>query len=558
MAFKIEVVLGILMAGLLFGQQADPTLAQGVALLQSGDAAGAVNVLKAVTSREPRNGRAWRNLGVAYQQAKDPESAIAAFQRALEVQPEMPAPLYNIAIIYAARQDADHAFEWLDKAKATRKIDMTQAEAAPELAPFRSDPRFAAILPKALDFADPFVESVKIIREWVGEGSNDQFGWIARSIGDVDRDGVPDFVTSAPTKNLGGQNAGRVYVYSTRTGKLIWSVDGKPGDQLGIGIEAAGDVNRDGIPDVVASAPGAGKAYIYSGKDGRVLATMTAEDAADNFGRHVAGVGDVNGDGYADVIIGAPGNHGRRGAAYVYSGRDGKLLLTLTGEREGDQFGSAVTGFTSKAGTLLVAGAPQAGAQHHGRVYVYKSLSGKPSFVVDAEATGQALGAMFVSVPGDLDGDGIPDVFASDFVDSGKAPGAGRVYIVSGKDGHRLFTLTGQTPGENLGTSESIAGDVDGDGRPDLIVGAWQFSGEANSGGRTYLYSGRTGNLLKTYTCRIPGDTFGFDAVGMGDIDGDGTVDLLITSAWSGIHGYHSGRVFLISSGIAKNAALKE
>ena len=59
MALKIEVVLGILMAGLLFGQQADLTLAQGVKLLQSGDAAGAVNVLKAVTSREPRNGRAW-------------------------------------------------------------------------------------------------------------------------------------------------------------------------------------------------------------------------------------------------------------------------------------------------------------------------------------------------------------------------------------------------------------------------------------------------------------------------------------------------------------------
>jgi hypothetical protein len=558
MAIKTEATLGILMAGLLCGLQADPTLAQGVALLQSGNAAGAVNVLKAVTSREPGNGRAWRNLGIAYQQAKDPDSAIAAFRRALEVQPEMTAPLYNIGLIYAAKQDADQAFEWLGKAKATLKIDMTQAAAAPELAPFRSDPRFAAILPKASDFTDPFVEPVKIIREWVGEGSNDQFGWIARSIGDVDGDGAPDFVTSAPTKNLGGQNAGRVYVYSTRTGKLIWSVDGKPGDQLGIGIETAGDVNHDGIPDVVASAPGAGKAYIYSGKDGRVLVTMTAEDAADSFGRHVAGAGDVNGDGYADVIIGAPGNHGRRGAAYVYSGRDGKLLLTLTGEREGDQFGSAVTGFTSKAGSVLVAGAPQAGAQHHGRVYVYKSLSGKPSFVVDAEATGQALGAMFVSVPGDLDGDGIPDVFASDFADSGKAVGAGKVYIVSGKDGHRLFTLTGQTPGENLGTSESVAGDVDGDGRPDLIVGAWQFSGQANSGGRAYLYSGRSGELLKTFTCRIPGDTFGFDAVGMGDIDRDGTVDLLITSAWSGIHGFHSGRVFLISSGIAKNAARKE
>ena len=56
---------------------------------------------------------------------------------------------------------------------------------------------------------------------------------------------------------------------------------------------------------------------------------------------------------------------------------------------------------------------------------------------------------------------------------------------------------------------------------------------------------------MKTFTCRIPGDTFGVDAVGMGDGDGDGAIDFLITSAWSGIHGFHSGRMFIISSGIA-------
>jgi hypothetical protein len=102
-----------------------------------------------------------------------------------------------------------------------------------------------------------------------------------------------------------------------------------------------------------------------------------------------------------------------------------------------------------------------------------------------------------------------------------------------------------------------MAGDVDGDGRPDLIVGAWQYGVHAISAGRAYLFSGRDGRLMKTYTCRIPGDTFGFDAVGIGDVDGDSTVDFLVTSAWSGIHGYHSGRVFLISSGIAKRGARK-
>jgi hypothetical protein len=87
-----------------------------------------------------------------------------------------------------------------------------------------------------------------------------------------------------------------------------------------------------------------------------------------------------------------------------------------------------------------------------------------------------------------------------------------------------------------------------------LIVGAWQYSGAAVSGGRAYLYSGRDGRLLKTYTCRTPGDAFGFDAVSLGDIDGDGSADFLITSAWSGVSGFHSGRVFIIASGVAKRS----
>jgi hypothetical protein len=77
----------------------------------------------------------------------------------------MVGPTYSIALAYAAKKDADAVFAWLEKARATHKIDMTQAEVAPELEPFRSDPRFAAILPRPSDFADPFLERVKIIRE---------------------------------------------------------------------------------------------------------------------------------------------------------------------------------------------------------------------------------------------------------------------------------------------------------------------------------------------------------------------------------------------------------
>jgi hypothetical protein len=102
-----------------------------------------------------------------------------------------------------------------------------------------------------------------------------------------------------------------------------------------------------------------------------------------------------------------------------------------------------------------------------------------------------------------------------------------------------------------------VAGDVDGDGRADLIIGAWQFSGASLGAGRAYLYSGKDGRLLQTYTCRTPGDTFGFDSVGLGDIDGDGVIDFLITSAWSGVSGFHSGRVFVISSRAADGVTPK-
>jgi hypothetical protein len=183
-------------------------------------------------------------------------------------------------------------------------------------------------------------------------------------------------------------------------------------------------------------------------------------------------------------------------------------------------------------------------------VYVYDGLRAAAKFTIDSDETGAALGAMFVGVAGDFDGDGVPDVYASDWPNRAKGQATGRVYVHSGADGHRLLTLTGENAGDGFGTSQSTAGDVDRDGRADLIVGAWQFAGEAIGAGKAYLYSGKDGKLVRTYTSRIPGDAFGFDAVTLGDIDGDGTDDFLITAAWSGIHGFHSGRVFVISSGV--------
>src|SRR5262249_16881898 len=116
---------------------------------------------------------------------------------------------------------------------------------------------------------------------------------------------------------------------------------------------------------------------------------------------------------------------------------------------------------------------------------------------------------------------------------------------------------TGETAGEGFGTSASVAGGVDGDGIPDLIVGAWQYSRDANSAGRAHLHSGKDGRLMKAYTCRIPAAAFGFDAAAMVDIGGDGAVDWGGRGGGGGGEGVRSGRVFLVSSGMPRRVIRK-
>lgn len=549
----VALVLAAVLAQAVPPPATPPGLQEGLAFAQSKDWTHAAEVLRGVTAREPKNALAFRVLALSLIRLGKYDDALAALATARTLDPRSGAAIYNTAVAYALSGRTDDAIAWLREAKASRRVDLTGAAADNDLASLHDDPRFVALLPKPEDFARPFVEHVKVIREWDGEHAEDQFGWIARPIGDVDGDRVPDFVTSAPTSGANGTNAGRIYVYSTKSGALLWKADGEAEDQLGTGVEAAGDTNKDGIPDVIAAAPGHSKAFVYSGRDGAVLFTMHGEKEDDEFGNHASGCGDVDGDGYADVLVGAPGNDAAgadAGRAYVYSGKDGHPLFVFTGERAGDRFGSTVAGATNGKQRFVLVGAPKAGPRKTGRTYVYDALSDKPKFVIDSDATGNALGLMFLSVLGDTNGDGIADVYASDWSNAANGASTGRVYVHSGADGARLLTLTGETAGEGFGTCPAKAGDVDGDGRADLIVGAWQYAGAAVSGGRVSLYSGRDGHRMRTYTSRVPGETLGFDAQGMGDIDGDGTVDFLVTSGWSGVHGHHSGRVFVISSGV--------
>lgn len=538
----------VLLSGLAVLAQTPPAEVRAAnEKIAANDLDGAITILEDFTKKSPQSAGAIRLLARTYLQKGDAAAAIRTYER-LSPFPGLRATAWlEIAAIHLGQKDPARALEALERVRATGSFDFDQLRTDARFESLRKEPRFARLMPKPADFEHPFVEKTRVIHEMRGDAKGAQFGWIARRIGDVDGDKVADFVTSAPTYPIDGTPAGRIYVYSSRTGKLLWQSTGKAGEQLGTGVEAAGDTNRDGIPDVTAGAPGSGHAYVFSGRDGKLLLTLGDGNAGIAFGQHASTAGDVDGDGHADVLVGAPGDANGAGRASLYSGKDGARLLTLEGEKAGDSFGSTVAGSATGKTRFLLVGAPGAGAHGTGRTYVYKGLDPKPAFTLESDETGSAFGAMFLSVVGDIDGDKTQDLYVSDWANSAKGRSTGRAYVYSGVDGHLLFTMTGEAAGDGFGIGVADAGDVDRDGADDLIVGAWQHGSAALSAGKVYLYSGSTRKLIRTYTCRIPGDTFGFDTTNLGDVDGDGTIDFLVTSAWSGVNGFQSGRLFILS-----------
>lgn len=538
-----------------------PTAADGLAKLQAGDPAGAEEILEQVVAADATNARAFYLLGYAERSQEKWDEAAESFRRAVEADPTQRGAKFELAKVAVRQGDLEGAITTLEELRASGKFDLSQASIDPKLAALRDSDefgaRFAALPPTAEEINDPFVEETKIIHEWRGESAGDEYGWIAREIGDVDGDGVRDLTTSAPGFRVDPADAeddpgteGKVYTYSGKSGDLLWSAVGEAGWQLGRGIEAAGDVDANGVPDVVVSAIGADLVRAYDGRDGTVVLEVQGEEG-ETFGRKVSDIGDVDADGYDDVLVGAPGNNRAAegaGRAAVYSGKDGSMLVEWLGEKAGDAMGSSGAGAVIDGQTFILVGAPNAGEGNGGRVYVWKGLEQEPAFVMESDDKASQFGGMFVSVLGDLDGDGTVDLYASDWSHGGKGPQTGKIHVVSGVDGHELLALEGEAARDGFGIGPADAGDIDGDGHADLVVGAWQHASAAPAGGKVYLYSGKDGSLIRAWTSKVMGETFGFDATGMGDVDGDGTIDLLLTSGWSPASGPKSGRMFVVSS----------
>jgi subtilase family serine protease len=346
--------------------------------------------------------------------------------------------------------------------------------------------------------------------------------------GDLNGDGVPDIF-------VGEMGANRAQVYSGWDGSplagLTFNSDGS-GDGFGVSVSAIGDVTGDGIPDLLVGANGGNYVVLYSGKDGSRIGRIDNPDGANptNFGMSVSEAGDVNGDGTPDFIVGAPGaspgGMSGAGSAFVFSGqRDTNgnfpILYRLNGEHAGDGFGGCC-GAVDSVGDLNGDGRPELavaaylaspnGRAGAGSIYLFDGATGSPLqrpdgsgvMRLDGEAAGDRLGGSlcgcgWISKVGDIDGDGYADFMAgASGVDVNGSPDVGRVLIFSGFDASVLLRI--DNPDTNLiphyfGITGATLGDLDGNGQIEILIGAGELGAVGAYGsekGSVYLYSLKT------------------------------------------------------------------
>ena len=387
-----------------------------------------------------------------------------------------------------------------------------------------------------------------------GLSGGGQFGSSVSGAGDVNGDGRDDFIVGAFLANPGGTDtAGSAFVYSGTDGSLLFQKKGSPaGDRLGYSVDGVGDVNEDGKADFIIGAPfawpggleAAGTAYVFSGDDGSILYQKNGNADTTLLGWAVASASDVNGDGSPDFIVGAPltspGGTYRAGSAYVYSGADGSLLFQKNGSAAEDWLGSSVAGAGDVNGdgrADFIVGAPFAnpnGLITAGQAFVYSGADGSLLFQKNGAYNSVLLGKS-VAGAGDVNGDGKADFLIGAHL-TGHPGGlffAGSAFVYSGADGSLLFQKNGTAYGQGLGASVAGAGDVNGDGRADFIIGAPTLYG--GQIGSAFVYSGADGALLFQKSGPPAGDLLGWSVDGAGDINGDGRADFLIGAPFAGI-----------------------
>lgn len=313
-----------------------------------------------------------------------------------------------------------------------------------------------------------------------GSSANDDFGAALALASDRTGDGIPEVAVGAPGA---GGGAGLVVILDGSTGAQLAAYPGSGSERLGISLASLPDVNADGHGELAAGAwtwrdlagDAVGRVVLLDGASGAVLNAWEGDLAASGFG-YATGACDVDGDGTADLIVGAYGTTvpAPTGEVHAYSAVTGLLLNTWRGLAGGDAFGGSV----GCAGDVDGGGVPDVlvGAFRRdadsGAAYLFSSETGAVLWSGAAEQTGAHYGQHVAGV-GDASGDGIPD-FAVGAILHG-APGAtftGKHYLYSGRSGALLWSRTGPVTFSFSG-SVGAAGDANADGLADVLVGAY-------------------------------------------------------------------------------------
>ena len=303
------------------------------------------------------------------------------------------------------------------------------------------------------------------------EAEGERFGSALARIGDVDRDGVCDLAVGA--WRHGPDWSGRVYLVSGH-GRALWAVDGVGvNEEFGRVLCGPGDLNGDGIPDVAVGAwlhdgeagENAGRVVLLSGH-GFEISHLDGQAQGDWFGASLAAPGDLDGDGLADLLVGTPQADGpeglwNAGRAQAFSGL-GHEILRMDGPLRRGRLGTSVAalGDLDNDGRSETAiGAP--GAAYGAGLVVVVDAHGMPLWTLAGGAEDEALGSALAG-GGDLDGDGLPDLLAG---------GRELVRALTGT-GNPLWTASGPGSGTGFGKALAILDDVNGDNTAEAALGA--------------------------------------------------------------------------------------
>ncbi len=383
------------------------------------------------------------------------------------------------------------------------------------------------------------------------------FGTAIDDVGDINGDGYDDFIVGASSDDTVGSNAGMATVFSGFDSTVLFDFYGKSGEIFfGWKVANAGDVNNDGTADFIIGGLGisaGGVARVYSGADGSELYEYYGANASDFLSTGVAGIGDINGDNYADFIIGASGFdatelNDSQGRAYVYSGYDGTALYILDGDQAGDNFGFA----TSAAGDMnndgvadFVVAAPfnDVPLYNGGFIRIFSGVDGTVLYTLYGNASEEFASTM--TPVGDVNNDNYDDLAVGVPGDDNGGNNIGSLQVVSGIDGSTLYTVYGTEPGEQFGRSVSNLDDLNGDGVDEVLVGAPYFDAGATSRGYARILSGIDGAELYRFQGDAGGDQFGYAVSATGDVDNDGYGDFAIGAQYDDNTGTSSGSVRL-------------